>query len=364
MFYHLLISLPLLVCLFWAVFFLIRCVMHNGEVRVNRMLTLFYAATTVLYGDHWMYFSGYPSFAGEWSYAIVNLSVYPLFYMYLRALVRTHEGRDYVWMLMPALVIALSYPLLRNIEWGIVALGLFARVCFAAQVVWVWVQGSRLLQKARKQMDDTYSDYRSDLLRPINILLQLFGVTAVASMLLNVIGRGFFAEGVLAGIPAVIMTILLYGLGYVAADTVLPRDLEQKDTEEPQEGEIQGSKTPLSDEEDVLMTKIDQLMCDRRLYRNPSLTIHDLASAVGSNRTYVSNCINRNRGLSFSQYVATFRVANVQRILTDPRYHSDHDAIADAISQSGFLTDQTFYRVFKETTGATPLQYRQRELRR
>ena len=238
------------------------------------------------------------------------------------------------------------------------------RVLFAAQVVWVWVQGSRLLQKARKQMDDTYSDYRSDLLRPINILLQLFGVTAVASMLLNVIGREFFAEGVLAGIPAVIMTILLYGLGYVAADTELPRDQEQKDTEEPQEGEIQGSKTPLSDEADVLMTKIDQLMRDRRLYRNPSLTIHELASAVGSNRTYVSNCINRNRGLSFSQYVATFRVANAQRILTDPRYHSDHDAIADAIAQSGFLTDQTFYRVFKETTGSTPLQYRQRELRR
>jgi AraC-like DNA-binding protein len=55
-------------------------------------------------------------------------------------------------------------------------------------------------------------------------------------------------------------------------------------------------------------------------------------------------------------------VEHAQQLLRDPKYTSDHDAIADAIALSGFYSDQTFYRVFKDLTGLTPLQYRQQNL--
>lgn len=348
-----------MVCLFWAVFFAVRGVLHTAEMRVNNAVLLFFVATTVLYAGHWMYFSGMPSFAGEWSYSIVNLCVYPLFYMYLRELVRTREGSDAPWLLLPAGIVALVFPLNRWLGWQVESgIQVFARISFAVQVAWVWVRGFQLLRNAKRRMDDTYSDYRSDLLRPINVLLQLFGITAVASMVLNMIGREFFTEGLLAGIPAVIMSVLLYGLGYVAAETVVP---PEKAVQPETLAEELSSK---SDESDALMQKIDKAMREQELFRNESLTIHDLASAIHSNRTYISNCINRNCGLSFSQYVAGFRVAYARQILADPNYESDHDAIADAIAQSGFTADQSFYRVFKEIAGMTPLQYRQQQIRK
>jgi len=110
------------------------------------------------------------------------------------------------------------------------------------------------------------------------------------------------------------------------------------------------------------MNRIATALREKRLFANPHLTIQDLAAAVGSNRTYVSNCINRRTGLSFSQYVARYRVEHAQLILRTPQYMSDHEAIADAVALSGFSSDQSFYRVFKEVTGITPLQYRRQNL--
>ena len=363
MIYQLIISIPLMVCLFWATFFTIRAVQGTTEPRVNTMVMLFYIATTVLYLDHWMYFSGVLSFAGEWSYGIVNLCVYPLFYMYLRVLARAKEGREAPWLLVPAGLFAVLFPVLYIFEWsaGKEVLGVFARICFAAQVIWVWVRGSRLLRNARERMDETYSDYRSELLRPVNTLLQLFGFTAVASLVLVVIGREFFIHETEVTIPAIIMSVLLYGLGYVASNTTIPPEVKGERGSEVSGSEVSGLEEKGDDE---LMRKIDHVMREEQLYRNASLTIHDLAAAVNSNRTYVSNCINRTNGQSFSQYVATYRISCAKEILSSDRYASDHDAIADAVAQSGFLSYQTFYRVFKDSTDSTPLQYRQKILKK
>ena len=363
MIYQLIISIPLMVCLFWAIFFTIRAVQGTTEPRVNTMVMFFYIATTVLYLDHWMYFSGVLSFAGEWSYGIVNLCVYPFFYMYLRVLARAKGGREAPWLLVPAGLFAVLFPVLYIFEWsaGKEVLGVFARICFAAQVVWVWVRGGRLLRHARRRMDETYSDYRSELLRPVNTLLQLFGFTAVASLVLVVIGREFFIHETEVTIPAIVMSVLLYGLGYVASNTTIPPEVKGE-----RGSEVSGSEESGLEEkgDDELMRKIDRAMREDKLYRNTSLTIHDLAAAVNSNRTYVSNCINRTNGQSFSQYVATYRISCAKEILSSDRYASDHDAIADAVAQSGFLSYQTFYRVFKDSTGTTPLQYRQKILKK
>ena len=110
------------------------------------------------------------------------------------------------------------------------------------------------------------------------------------------------------------------------------------------------------------MQAITTVLREQKLFASPDLTIHDLASAVHSNRTYVSQCINRRTGLSFSQYVARYRVEHAQQILRDSCYGTDKEAIMDALTSSGFSSDQTFYRVFKEITGETPLQYRHNNL--
>ena len=339
MLYNWIISLPMMVCLFWTVFFAIRLFRGNDEPRVKWTILLFYIASTVLYVNHWLYFSDQRTTLGAYSYFITNLSVYPIYYMYLRALTRTRMGWDNYVLFIPAvLIIVFFYPQL-------------ARICFAVQVIWVWIRGFNILRQTRQRLDNTYADNRSFILQPTHTLLILIGITAVVSTLLNILGRDTFEGSLLVFIPAILMSVLLFSLGYVAAHTILPK--ETVAPEDPQEDKA------TTEETDALMYKISTTLREQQLFTNPHLTIQDLATAVGSNRTYVSNCINRCTGFSFSQYVARYRVEHAQTILCSSNYTSDHEAVADAIALSGFSSDQTFYRVFKDLTGLTPLQYRQ-----
>lgn len=332
----------MMVCLFWSIFFFVRLFRGTDELRVRWTILLFYFASTVLYTDHWLYFSDVESTIGRYTYFIANLSVYPIYYMYLRALTRTRMRWDnYVLFLPAALVPFCLHPQ-------------FARICFAVQVIWVWVCGFRLLRATQLRLDNTYADNRSYLLRPTHVLLLLIGVTAAVSTLLNILGRDCFDGSTLVIIPAVGMSVLLYSLGYIAAHTTMPE--ETLELLEPQQD------LASTEETDALMHQIADAMREQQLFANPHLTIQDLATAVHSNRTYVSNSINRRTGLSFSQYVTRYRVEHAQTILRSPDYASDHEAVADAIALSGFASDQNFYRVFKDVTGLTPLQFRQQNL--
>ena len=351
MLHALVISLPMVVCLFWVVFFLIRLFLHDGEPRVIRSLICFFGVATVLYCDHWLYFSGVVCLAGEWSYGVANLCVYPLYYMYLRALTRAPKSIEVPLLFIPALAAVFIFPIGRFS--GLISdktMFFIIRICFTVLVVWVLVRGYKLLLGTIRRMDDTYSDDRSRLLRPTYILLLIFGITAVVSMTLNFVGREFFAQGAPVALPAVVMAVLLFGVGFVAAHTVVPQETV---AEEPL-----ADNRSSADDSRALIRKIDDVMREQTLYRNSQLNIHDLARAVNSNRTYVSAAINQQYNVNFSIYVNRFRVEEAKRILADNTYTHDKEAIADAIALSGFQTEQTFYRVFKEMTGTTPLLYR------
>lgn len=339
--YSWIISLPMMVCLFWFIFFIMRFFRHKEEPRIRWTILLFYLASTVLYTDHWLYFSDVESTIGAYTYFIANLSVYPIYYMYLRALTRTRMTWDNYVLFLPAVIIPfVFYPQI-------------ARICFAIQVIWVWIRGFLLLHATQQRLDNTYTDYRSHLLNPTRLLLVLIGITAVVSTLLNILGRERFDGSVLVCIPAVMMSILLFGLGYVAAHTTMPAE-----TVAPQEEDAKADRATTA-ETDELFHKITTALREQLLFTNPHLTIQDLANAVGSNRTYVSACINRRSNFTFSQLVAQYRVEYAKTILLDPQYSSDHEALTQAMALSGFASDPTFYRVFKDLTGLTPLQFRQ-----
>ena len=345
MLYQWIISLPMMVCLFWFIFFLVRAFRSDDEPRVKYTILLFYLASTVLYVNHWLFFSDVETSIGAYTYQLANLCVYPLYYMYLRALTRTRYRWDNYVLFVPAVLMSVCFPL--NLFFP-------TRICFAIQVIWVWICGFRLLNATRSHMDNTYTDDRSYLLQPTHALLILIGITAVVSTLLNALGRDLFDGSVLVYIPAVLMSVLLFSLGYVAAHTKLPVETVAPE-EHPEEDKATTQET------DELMHKIATVLVENKLFADSQLTIQDLATAIGSNRTYVSNCINRRTNLSFSQYIARYRVEYAKTILLDKQYTDDHEALAHAITLSGFASEQAFYRIFKEITGLTPLQFRHKK---
>jgi AraC-like DNA-binding protein len=100
--------------------------------------------------------------------------------------------------------------------------------------------------------------------------------------------------------------------------------------------------------------KLALLMETDRLYLSPTLTIIELANAVGTNRTYLSDYLNKQLGSNFYEYVNAFRVKKACSMLISGNIEN-LETIAEAC---GFNSLSTFRRAFVEVTGQTPLQYR------
>lgn len=106
----------------------------------------------------------------------------------------------------------------------------------------------------------------------------------------------------------------------------------------------------------ALMDRICQLLEEQKLYQNSELKVTDIATALRTNRRFISDCINSQRGCSFTQFINNYRIDHAKRILRqDP-----NKIIADVYIESGFSNEQTFYRTFKAITGMTPSEWKGR----
>jgi AraC-like DNA-binding protein len=90
-----------------------------------------------------------------------------------------------------------------------------------------------------------------------------------------------------------------------------------------------------------------------RIYLNPKLNINDLARALGTNRTYVSNYINQQLHTTFYEYVNKWRIKRAKQLLL-----STSLPLEDIAEQSGFNSLSSFRRYFVSSENKTPMAYR------
>lgn len=107
-----------------------------------------------------------------------------------------------------------------------------------------------------------------------------------------------------------------------------------------------------------ISTLINQTVTTNELYKNPGLTLDELSGILAINTRYLSLALNQEIGMSFPEYINGCRLECAKKLILS-------DAIKDysieAIGQeSGFNSRATFYRVFKEDTGYSPLAFRKK----
>ena len=100
--------------------------------------------------------------------------------------------------------------------------------------------------------------------------------------------------------------------------------------------------------------KLQRLMEEQRIYLNPLLTLREVASKVGTNRTYLSEYLNRELKTKFYDYINSYRIREAEKLLLENK-----DAkIEDIAEQCGFNSLSTFLRSFEKTNGTTPAKFR------
>lgn len=110
-----------------------------------------------------------------------------------------------------------------------------------------------------------------------------------------------------------------------------------------------------TNDDEELMKRIEKLIVQEQQFLNGDLKLSDVATQLGTNRNMVSNCINSQRGCSFSQFVNGCRVKYAMDLM---RRQKDVK-ISEVWITSGFATESSFFRNFKSVTGMTPTQWKQ-----
>ncbi|MDQ3206008.1 MAG: AraC family transcriptional regulator [Pseudomonadota bacterium] len=106
---------------------------------------------------------------------------------------------------------------------------------------------------------------------------------------------------------------------------------------------------------DEVETRLSRLMRDEQLYREPALTIGQLAKRSGYPEYLVSAVINRRFGGNFWEYINRQRIDAASTCLADPE---DARTILDIAYACGFTSKSTFNAAFKRQLDATPSAYR------
>jgi len=115
-------------------------------------------------------------------------------------------------------------------------------------------------------------------------------------------------------------------------------------------------KPPLPAEMKQRGTWLKKAVQAGRYYQDPELSLNALAEKLEMGPHELSRIINTVLKKSFNDFINEYRVADVARKMQDPAY--DHITLLGIAFESGFNSQSTFNRIFRQVTGKSPLEYK------
>jgi len=95
---------------------------------------------------------------------------------------------------------------------------------------------------------------------------------------------------------------------------------------------------------------------ESRYYEDPQLTLGSLAEKLGLHTHELSRILNIALKKNFYDFINEYRVKEFIRKMRDPAY--DRITLLGIAYDSGFNSQSTFTRIFKQMTGRTPAEYK------
>ncbi len=106
---------------------------------------------------------------------------------------------------------------------------------------------------------------------------------------------------------------------------------------------------------DELLERFEAIMKDEKPYLDSNLKLSVLAKKLDTNQTYISQLINSNYNVNYSEYINNKRVTEAcEKFIM---LHNTNLTIDHIISQVGFKSKSTFYTAFRKYTGVSPAMF-------
>lgn len=105
----------------------------------------------------------------------------------------------------------------------------------------------------------------------------------------------------------------------------------------------------------AIITKLQKVMTEKELFKNPNLKVNDLAREINVSGHQLSQILNNNIEKNFTLFVNEYRINEACKILSQTTNLSI-EGIGDEV---GFNSKSTFFATFKKIKGVTPSAYQQ-----
>lgn len=227
---------------------------------------------------------------------------------------------------------------------------------------------SMLLKKHKKNIDQQFSNTEHINLKWLQYLIYCLGVTwlfvawgnddwifAAASVFVLFIGYfgikqvGIFTNSNLIASPQ-------YATDFQAQDSFLELISESKIIENEEVAKKKYQKSGLSDEQaDKVQKELTDIMQNEKLYKNPELTLADLANRLAIHPNYLSQVINEKEGVNFYDYINTLRIEEFKKQIAQPK--NKQYTMLTVAYDCGFNSKSSFNRYFKKVMDVQPSEY-------
>ncbi|MGN0201791.1 MAG: helix-turn-helix domain-containing protein [Candidatus Cryptobacteroides sp.] len=205
-------------------------------------------------------------------------------------------------------------------------------------------------RKATKLFADTRSDDIGAYIRWLSVFTYWAVAYGVGCGLLTFLPDQYVFIWILTSIPFYIYLYCCYQNYIFYYEDVEQAILEDGAMEEAGETIPDGIQT--RHQGDIAL-RIEEWVA-RDGYLTPGITLNELSQQIGTNRTYLSEYVNNVCGKTFRDWISDLRIEYAKRLLVQ----NPQMKIQEISEKSGFLSLSHFTRIFKETEGCTPAQWR------
>ncbi len=203
-------------------------------------------------------------------------------------------------------------------------------------------------------------------------------IMALSAWCVGIVGNEFEKRGLSTGVDLfvfvyLIFVAIIYWLSILTLRSPEVFKLSKDEATEvlpakADEGELVGKESvgdapgdgfllPQNDKElSELNDRVVEFLEKEKPFLDPDLSLEDLSKKLGVGRHKLSAVINQFQKMNFFELINSYRVKEVQRMMANPMelskkmYELGYDA--------GFNSKASFYRVFKQMTHKTPVEYK------
>lgn len=316
-------------------------------------------------------------------YNLAIFMVFPMYYFYIRLLtVDIIPKKNYLYHYIPAVVIMImtlilnighpgwmngyDFPdtstagkslsvIIEEREWGGTIFPVLKRWLIVFQILFYSRASILLFRVHHERILNFYSAESAGKIHWVKISYYTLIFSSLSAAVYAFLGKDLLHVSlVYMLLSSATSSVVEFTIGYLGNRQVqIVKELDSYQTETISDPD---NKTAQDDAE--LKQKIEWVFAEKKLHCNPELSIWDVSGELNTNRTYVSNFINRYFGVNFSRYVNQYRVEEAKKMLQDPE--SRKFSLETIGERCGFGSLNNFIRVFQSFEGITPGNFRRK----